>query len=150
MSRIPVQTIESAPASTRPVLETLAQRSFVAPGHLMNLHAQMAHAPAVLSAYMGIRRALEEQSVLDQKTRTAIMLIVDSLEGGAYTKTVSPYLARRAGWTAEETAQLLAGRSPNPRIDALLEVARETVKNKGEVNDTTWRRALDAGWTEVQ
>ncbi|HUI71678.1 MAG TPA: hypothetical protein VL354_14245 [Spirochaetia bacterium] len=150
MSRIPVHTIESAPASVRPVLETLAQRSFVAPGHLMNLHAQMAHAPAVLSAYMGIRRAAEEQSVLDQKTRTAVMLTVDSLEGGAYTRTISPYLAKRAGWSAEETAQLLAGTSPSSHLHALLEVVRHAVKNKGDVDDATWRRALDAGWTEVE
>jgi hypothetical protein len=43
-------------------------------------HAEMAHVPAVLSAYMGLRKAITEHGSLDPKTHTAIMFTVASLE----------------------------------------------------------------------
>jgi hypothetical protein len=43
-------------------------------GRLLNMHAQMAHSPAVLEAYVSIRRATGQHGTLDQQVRTALML----------------------------------------------------------------------------
>ena len=45
MTRIPSHTIEDAPEASRPLLEDMLQ--FSPTGRLLNMHAQMAHAPAV-------------------------------------------------------------------------------------------------------
>jgi len=55
MTRIPSHSIEDAPQAARSLLAEMVQ--FSPTGRLLNLHAQMAHAPAVLEAYVSIRRA---------------------------------------------------------------------------------------------
>jgi hypothetical protein len=46
MTRIPSHTVEDAPAASRALLEDMLQ--FSPTGRLVNMHAQMAHAPAYL------------------------------------------------------------------------------------------------------
>ena len=48
MTRIPTHTVEDAPAAASPLLAEMIQ--FSPSGQLLNMHAQMAHAPAVLDA----------------------------------------------------------------------------------------------------
>ena len=55
MPRIPGHTVEDAPEASRPLLAQMVQ--FSPTGRLLAMHAQMAHAPAVLDAYVSIRRA---------------------------------------------------------------------------------------------
>jgi hypothetical protein len=73
MARIPVHTLEDSPPSARPLLAEVIQ--FSPAGRLLNMHAQMAHAPAVLEAYVPIRRATARNGTLDQRARTALMLV---------------------------------------------------------------------------
>jgi hypothetical protein len=54
VTRIYSHTIQDAPEASRPLLEGLVP--FSPTGKLLNLHVQMAHSPAVLAAYTGIRR----------------------------------------------------------------------------------------------
>jgi hypothetical protein len=48
MSRIPTHTVEDAPEASRSLLENVIQ--FSPTGRPLNMHAQMAHSPAVLVA----------------------------------------------------------------------------------------------------
>jgi hypothetical protein len=68
--RIPSATIDDAPAAARPLLAELIQ--FSPTGRLLNLHAQMAQSPAVLEAYVAIRRATATRGTLDLPLRTAL------------------------------------------------------------------------------
>ena len=38
----------------------------------------------------------------------------------------------------------------DPKLDAVLALAREYTSNVGSVQDTTWQTAVDAGWTDEQ
>jgi hypothetical protein len=67
MTRIPSHTVEDAPAASRALLEDMLQ--FSPTGRLLNMHAQMAHAPAVLDAYTSIRRATARHGTLDPRHR---------------------------------------------------------------------------------
>jgi hypothetical protein len=49
MSRIPTHTVEDAPAASRPLLQKIVEATPM--GRPANLHAQMAHSPAVLRGY---------------------------------------------------------------------------------------------------
>jgi roadblock/LC7 domain-containing protein len=49
VTRIPSLTSQEAPGASRTMLEGVVQ--FSPTGKLLNLHAQMAHSPAVLAAY---------------------------------------------------------------------------------------------------
>jgi len=81
MTRIPSHTTEDAPAAARPLLAEMLQFSPTA--RLLNMHAQMAHAPAVLDAYVSIRRATSRLGTLDMPVRTALMLAVAEVDGSA-------------------------------------------------------------------
>jgi hypothetical protein len=70
MARIPSHTIQDAPAASRPLLEDMLQ--FSPTGRLLSMHAQMAHAPAVLAAYVSIRRATGQHRTLDQHQADAL------------------------------------------------------------------------------
>lgn len=51
----------------------------------------------------------------------------------------------------EQTVQIRQGQVDfDPALDALLAVVREAAEHKGYVDDVTWQRALDAGWSDHQ
>jgi hypothetical protein len=117
----------------------------------LNLHAEMAYAPVVLSAYMGIRNAIEAYGSLDPKTHTAIMLTVSAAQACEYAQAVQTHLLQRAGWGDDAIATIRTlGAPDDPALDALLALVREAVSADGRVADTTWRSATAAGWSVHQ
>ena len=150
MSRVPVHTIETAPDASRPMLEAmLAGPGSV--GRILNFQAQLAHSPAVLSAYLGIRKSIEEYTALDLRTRSAVQLTVATVDECAYSQAISIMLFKRSGATDEEVTAMASGRFvADQKLGALLAVAREAAAHAGRVDDATWSDALDAGWTDTQ
>jgi len=120
-------------------------------GRLLSLHAQMAHAPAVLDAYVSIRRAAAQHGTLDQPVRTALMLAAAVATGSDYAVTVISLLTLRSGWRPDQVTALRAGQDlREPGLDALLAVIREAAAGSGRVSDPTWARAIAAGWDDGQ
>lgn len=149
MPRIPSHSLETAPEVTRTELQHAAKQTPT--GELLNLHAQMAHAPAVLASYTGIRKALDELGTFDAKTRTAVMLTVGNVDGGDYSLATVSLLAKRAGWSEEQIRALASGSfAGDERLAALLAVVREATATTGHVHETTWKAALEAGWSDQQ
>jgi alkylhydroperoxidase family enzyme len=149
MARIPTHTIEDAPAAARPLLAEMIQ--FSPTGKLLNMHAQMAHAPAVLEAYVSIRRATSRNGTLDQQLRTALMLAAAAADGSRYATAIISTLALRSGWQPDQVQALLAGRDiGEAKTDALIGVVREAAANSGRVGDATWSNAADHGWDDEQ
>jgi len=147
VTRIPCHTIDDAPPASRALLADLVQ--FSPAGQVLNLHAQMAHAPAVLVAYASIRRATAEFGTLDQRLRSALMLVTAAAGGNAYALAITTMLARRSGWQPGGIAALRSGgRVGEPQADALIAVIREAAGSSGLVSDATWARAVAAGCTD--
>jgi alkylhydroperoxidase family enzyme len=149
MARITSHTIEDAPAAARPLL---ADMIHVSPtGRLLNMHAQMAHAPAVLEAYVSIRRATARHGTLDQQVRTALMLVAAAADGSQYAQAVISMLALRSGWRPDQVEALMAGQDVGEsKLDALTGVVREAAANSGRVSDVTWDAAVGHGWGDEQ
>lgn len=149
MIRIPVHTIEDAPAAARPLLAEMVQ--FSPTEQLLNMHAQMAHAPAVLEAYVSIRRATARHGTLDQRTRTALMLVAAAADASPYALAIISQLALRSGWQPDQVTALLAGQDTGEaKLDALTGVVREAAANSGRVSDATWEAAAGQGWDDTQ
>ncbi len=149
MTRIPAHTIADAPAAARPLLAEMIQ--FSPTGRLLNMHAQMAHAPAVLEAYVSIRRATARHGTLDQRTRTALMLVAAAADASPYALAIISQLALRSGWQPDQVAALLAGQDTGEdKLDALTGVVREAAANSGRVSGTTWGNAVGQGWGDEQ
>src|SRR6266568_8788974 len=83
MPRVPVHTIDDAPEQSRETLRGLGRRM----GRLLNIHAEMAHAPVVLAAYQGIQQAITAHGSFDARTREAIALAVGAVDKCAYCQS---------------------------------------------------------------
>ena len=149
MARIPAHTIEDAPAAARSLLAEMIQ--FSPTGRPLNMHAQMAHAPAVLEAYVSIRRATARLGTLDQRVRTALMLVSAAADDSPYAVAIISTLALRSGWRQDQVAALLADQDVGEdKLDALTGVVREAAANSGRVSDATWDYAAGQGWDDEQ
>jgi alkylhydroperoxidase family enzyme len=149
VTRIPGHTIADAPRATRPLLEGVVP--FSPTGKLLNLHAQMAHSPAVLAAYASIRQATATYGTLDPKVRSALMLATAAVSQSGYGLAVTSSLALRSGWSQSGVQSLRDGHPlGDDMIDSLVGVVREAAGRAGQVSDATWQRAADCGWSSEQ
>ena len=149
MSRIPTHTVEDAPEASRPLLQKIAQSSPT--GRPLNLHAQMAHSPAVLAAYTSLRAVTAEYGTLDPKVSWALNLATAATVGNDYMIGIASRFARMNGWTEAQIAALRRGTATgDTKIDALTRVVREAAANSGNVTDITWKTAQQGGWGDAE
>jgi hypothetical protein len=150
MARIPAHTLDTAPCASRPLLEVLLAGPG-RPGKILNLQGQLAHAPVVLAAYVGIRKAVEEYATLAFTTRCAIQLSTSAIDGGDYSLAVNTMLARGAGWSDDDIAAIRTGvYRADPKLASLLGLVRDAAAHGGRVAETTWSAAIDAGWSATE
>jgi alkylhydroperoxidase family enzyme len=149
VTRIPSHTIQDAPEASRPLLEGVVP--FSPTGKLLNLHAQMAHSPAVLAAYTSIRHDTVTYGTLDPRVRSALMLATAAVSQSAYAEAVTSFLAVRSGWSQSDVQSLRDGRAlGDDKIDSLVGVVREAARRAGQVSDAAWQWAADSGWSSEQ
>jgi carboxymuconolactone decarboxylase family protein len=149
VTRIPGHTIADAPGASRPLLEGVAP--FSPTGKLLNLHAQMAHAPAVLAAYTAIRQATAAHGTLEPRVRAALMLATAGVSHSAYAEAVTSQLAVRSGWSPAQVSCLRDGQSlGDEKVDSLVCVVREAAARAGRVSDLTWQQAAACGWSSQE
>jgi hypothetical protein len=146
IARVPLVNLDDVEPAMAPLLERTKAASG---GRLMNIHRQMATAPAVLAGYMGLRDALAVHAMLDGRTRAAISMACSGADHGEYTLAINSRLATREGWSDRGIATISQGRSTDdPKLDALLTVVREATSSDGRVADGTWSAAQAAGWSD--
>src|ERR1700733_16112661 len=109
MNRIPTRPVEDPPAASRPLLQRIVQAPPM--GRPANLHAQMAHSPAVLTAYASLRAVLAEHTTFDPKVGAALTLAAAAGVGNGYMIRIASRLAHMNGWTEEQVTALTAGTS---------------------------------------
>jgi alkylhydroperoxidase family enzyme len=149
MTRIPSHSVADAPGASRSLLEEMIQ--FSPTGRPLNMHAQMAHSPAVLQAYVSLRRATAQFGTLDQRVRSALMLTSAATAGNDYAVAVLSALALRSGWGQPEAEALRTGKDTgDAKIDALAGLVRAAAAGQGRVSDAAWAGAVAAGWSDEQ
>lgn len=138
MSRIPGHTVDDAPEASRPLLQQAIQ--FSPTERPLNLHAQMAHSPAVLVAYSAIRQATAKHGTVGPRVSSALMLATATIMGNDYLVGITSRLASMLGWADDQVAALRSGNSlGDNKIDALTNLVCEAAANAGAVEDTTGR-----------
>jgi len=141
--------VEDAPGASRQLLQKIVQSTPT--GRPANLHAQMAHSPAVLTAYTSLRAVLTEHTTFDPKVGAALTLATAAGVGNGYMIRIASRLADMNGWVEEQVAALRKGiPTSDVRIDALTGLVREAAANSGNVTDVTWKAAQQAGWSDEQ
>jgi uncharacterized peroxidase-related enzyme len=147
MPRIPVHTVDSAPAASRDALKQLESKH----GKVLNIHGEMAHSPAVLNSYAALQDVIKEHATLDGRVREAIALAVGNQDDCSYCQSAHTGGGKAAGLGADEMIAIRRGTADfDPALDALLRLAREYTANVGETSDAAWQAARDAGWSDEQ
>jgi AhpD family alkylhydroperoxidase len=147
MARIPTHTTDSAPESVRDELASLRKQF----GKVLNIHGAMAHSPVVLQSYVALQQVIGDYGTFDAATREAIALAVGHVNECTYCQSAHTAGAKAAGLSEEQTVLIRQDAVDfDPKLDALLAVAREAAGRQGTVDDATWQAALDAGWTQEE
>ncbi len=148
MPRVPVHDLESAPSASQDLLKGLKEKH----GKILNIHGEMAHAPAAISLYVSAEDAISGQTSLDLATRKAIHLAVSAVNGCGYCQSAYTVGCKRAGFDEDQTVAIREGHAGefDGKLSALLDVCREIAANTGYVDDGTWQAAIDAGWSDTE
>jgi len=141
-----IHTTESAPAESKPILDGIASDLGLVP----NMAATIATSPALLSAFDGLRRAVQSAE-LDATSRevagVAVGVAVDNHYGVAFHSTVLGTL----GVEEAELERMRAGRPPaDGRLAAVYDLARQIVLSRGKVDDDAIARAQQAGYSSSE
>lgn len=147
MTRVAIHDLASVPPRSAEALKALDHKF----GTTLNIFGAMSNSPTVLNTFVALEGSVADHTSLDRKTRDAIHLTVASVNECTYCQGAYTMAAKAAGFDDEETKQIRRGLvGDDEKLTALLAVAREIADRRGSVDDSTWRAAVDAGWTEQQ
>lgn len=139
--RLIIQTLDSAPADSRPIMHAIAADLGLVP----NLVASAATSPALLAGFDGLRRAVGSTKldpVLREVAGLAVGVAVDNHYGVAFHSTMLASL----GLDEADIDAMREARAPSDDTAAAThQLAREVVLARGKVSDATITRATEAG-----
>lgn len=145
MSRISIPDRNAVPAAAAPLLDAVEKQLGVVP----NLFRLVGHSPAALQGLLGLNGALAH--AFDAATRERIALAVAQANGCDYCLSAHTYLGLNvAKLDAAEIARNRAGRSSDPKTDAIVGFAAKVATAHGRVSDADIAAVKLAGVTEAQ
>jgi uncharacterized peroxidase-related enzyme len=114
-------------------------------GFVPNMYAFFAHSPSALGDYLTLQN---RKNSLSNKEKEVINLVVSQLNGCKYCKAAHTAIGKMVGFTEEQTLEIRhANISFNPKLNALVKLAKEIVTNKGEVSEETKENFFNEGYT---
>ena len=146
MSRLPLQTLESAPAASRPWLE----RSQAANGFLPNLVASLANAPTALEAYLTVAE-INSRGGLSLAEREAVQITAAAIHGCGFCVAGHTAVAlNKARLDASLVDALRDGRPlGDARLNAVAEFTRAVIATRGAVSDEALAAFRAAGFSDA-
>jgi uncharacterized peroxidase-related enzyme len=140
MSRITALSLEHATDTTRPLLEGVQKKI----GFLPNVFKTLAHAPAVLAAYLQQSVALGKTS-LSAPEKEAISLATSQVNGCDYCLAAHTLFAGKAGLSAQDILSARHG-----QLNAFATLARQITESRGHLSNEQIEAARAAGITDAK
>jgi uncharacterized peroxidase-related enzyme len=140
-------TIATAPEASRPALEKI-QKSL---GFIPNLMATFANNPTVLEGYLALGAVFEKGSFTPRERQ--IILLAASVENHcSYCAGVHSQIAKTLFHTPNEVITAVHNDTPIPdaRLNALVALVRELVRERGYAKPKTIQSFLAAGYEKEQ
>jgi uncharacterized peroxidase-related enzyme len=141
------QTIEQAPEKSRPILEEI-QKNF---GFIPNLMATFANSPVVLEGYLAMDAAFQKGSFTPGEQQ--IILLAASVENKCnYCMAAHSTIAKGFLNVAADTISAIRKNTPvaDKKLDSLVNLTREIVRERGHVKPATVTAFLAAGYRKEQ
>lgn len=147
MSRLPVLSLENAPAASRGFID----RSIGNNGFLPNLVGVLANAPTALETYLTVAE-INSRSSLTLAEREVVQIIAASIHGCEFCVAGHTAIAlKKAGFDKTSVIALQnRARTGDARLDAVADFTRAVIVSRGAVADGELQQFLAAGFTEAQ
>ena len=143
MSRIPLQTSDTAPAASQALLGQV-QSAF---GATPNMFRAAANSPAALASMWGSFGALGKGSLPARLTEQVAVAIAER-NRCEYCLAAHTLLGKNAGASGQEMADAQAGRSADPATAAALAFALKVVDRRADISDADITTLRDAGFND--
>ena len=140
MSRIDTLNLENATDAVRPLLEGVQKKI----GFLPNVFKTLAHAPAVLSAYLQQSATLGKTS-LSAVEKEAVFLATSQANGCDYCLAAHTLFAGKAGLSASDVLRARQG-----DLNAYATLARQITESRGHLSGEQIAAARAAGINDAK
>lgn len=145
MTRVPIQSIETAPVKSKQILEAVRQGLGMVP----NMAGAMANSPAVLSAWVQFNSSLGGGE-LPAQTRERIALMTAETNQCGYCLSAHTALGKMAGLDANDIESAREGKASDPKTLAALAFARRVLETRGGIDPADLERVRGAGFNDAQ
>lgn len=115
-------------------------------GFVPNLYAVMAYSDTALGKYLAFQSV---KTSLTNKEKEVVNLIVSSLNNCIYCQSAHTLIGKMNGLSEEETVNIRRGHSTDVKLNALVQLAKEIVENKGHVTAPVLDTFYNAGYTDA-
>ena len=112
-------------------------------GMVPNLYATIAYSDNGLSRYLNFQGG---KTSLNNKEKEAVNLVVSEVNGCKYCQSAHTVIGKMNGFSEQDTQDLRSGESKNPKLSALVKLAKEISEKKGRVSDTALEVFYAAGY----
>lgn len=140
MEKFTVPTRENVSDNNQALFDNLQK----AVGFVPNMYAFFAHSPSALGDYLTLQN---RKNSLNNKEKEVINLVVSQLNGCNYCKAAHTAIGKMVGFSEAQTLEIRrANISFNSKLNALVQLAKEIVANKGEVLQETKTNFFNEGY----
>ncbi|MBU9366032.1 alkylhydroperoxidase [Burkholderia multivorans] len=146
MSRLPLQTVESAPEASRPFL----QKSQAANGFLPNLVAALANAPTALETYLSVGE-INSRSGLTLAEREVVQITAAAIHGCGFCVAGHTAVALKKAQLPEAIVDEIRAQAAvsDGRLNAVAAFARAVIATRGAVSDDEFAAFKSAGYSDA-
>ena len=146
MSRLAIQTVESAKPEAKERLQAVQKSS----GFVPNLLGVLANAPTALETYQVVS-GINARNGLSAAEREVIQITAAVRNGCGFCLAGHTAIARKKVQMPEELLQALRGTKAlsDPKLNALALFTLAVIDKKGRVEDTELKDFLAAGYTQA-
>jgi uncharacterized peroxidase-related enzyme len=146
MSSFEIQTLDSAPAESKPVLQKLHAEI----GFVPNLAATMAGSPVLIETFTTLRSLFQRTSFTPQE-REVIAMNVAYQTGCTYCMAVHTTMAAKHGAPEAVLQAVREGQAPtDSRLRALSMLASQVAARDGKLTAEAVERFVEAGLTKAR
>jgi uncharacterized peroxidase-related enzyme len=143
MKKINVPTRDQVSEDSQQIFDVI-QKSV---GKVPNLYAAIGYSAKALKGYLDYNQILNN-GVFNAKEREAVSLAVSEVNTCTYCLSAHTMGALKLGYTQEETIAIRKGEVSDPSLNAIVQLARAIVIDKGHVDPTLVDRFFEAGYKE--
>lgn len=114
-------------------------------GQVPNLYATFAYSENALDAYWNVENA---PTSLNAREIEAVNLVVSQVNHCVYCLSAHRVVAKSTGFTEQEVAALREGKASDPKLHALVQLAKSITERQGHIDPVYVNAFFAAGYTK--